>query len=423
MDQHNIWRYFCQTEGNNIFEYRELEQGPPTLCTNDPNHNIDQNSITLIKQGDKHEYKKDNPHMVNPEQIGLGNVPNLKYNLLANTPPSNFNDMSQDYNVGSRWIDIVNSREYVCVNPTAGSAVWKDTTIQGAGSIDNAINVGSEGVGIYKQKNDTTFEFKKLTIGSDKLELTNDIVNDVVRIDLDEGKININNLLGAPNGEVVGDSDEQFLTNKTIIDPRVSPGLKDLNGNDLLILDGVPNATNSIKISNAASTMGPSIKTYGDDNDIDLMVETKGSGRIRLGPLYWPINDGMSQQVLQTDGFGNLGFVNVDTRKQDFLTTINDTPVPITIINTQDDTGCHIEMIVTAKRVDGILEIATFERKVLFLNAAGTLTLEAEDHLDIARQRQWQVNFIIVGNQIRVEVTGEDLKTINWQASYKVIAF
>lgn len=422
MDKHNIWRYFCLTEGGNIFEPREINQGPPSVCINDSYHDIDTESLTLIKSGDKHEYRKDNPHMVTAEQVGLGLLPNLKFNLVALTPPTESDDLSQHYDVGSRWIDIIGGKEYVCVNPTEGSAIWKDTTSEG-GSIDNAINVGSSGIGIFKQKTDTTFEFKKISLASNKLILSDDLVNDVVKIDLDESKININNLLGAPSSAVVGENDEQYLTNKTLIDPRVSPGIKDLNGNDLLIFQSEPNAVNSVKIKNASSTLSPSIRAHGGDTNIDLEIKSKGTGRIRLGQLYWPNSDGLSQQVIQTDGFGNLSFANVDTRKEEFVTTSNSTPIAISIINTAVNMAYYIDMIVTAKRTVGALEVATFERKALFVNENGVLSLEAEDNLDIARNRMWHVEFVIQSSQIRIEVTGEIGKTINWCTSYKMTPF
>lgn len=60
--------------------------------------------------------------------VGLSNVENLKVNLVATTAPTNTNDSSQGYSVGSRWFDITNDKEYVCVDSTVSAAIWLLTT-------------------------------------------------------------------------------------------------------------------------------------------------------------------------------------------------------------------------------------------------------------------------------------------------------
>lgn len=60
--------------------------------------------------------------------VVLNNVPNLKVNLAATTVPAATDDTSKGYAVGSRWIDILTMKEYVCVKSGAGAAVWEITT-------------------------------------------------------------------------------------------------------------------------------------------------------------------------------------------------------------------------------------------------------------------------------------------------------
>jgi hypothetical protein len=58
--------------------------------------------------------------------ITLG-VVGAKSNLAATTAPAATNDSTQDYAVGSRWLDTTNKNEFVCVDATATAAVWVQT--------------------------------------------------------------------------------------------------------------------------------------------------------------------------------------------------------------------------------------------------------------------------------------------------------
>jgi len=77
-------------------------------------------------------------------------------------------------------------------------------------------NIGLGGVGIFKQKTLGELEFKNINAGSSKITITDDTGNDEIDIDVDESSIAIANLSGAPSGSVVGTTDAQTLTNKTI---------------------------------------------------------------------------------------------------------------------------------------------------------------------------------------------------------------
>ena len=60
--------------------------------------------------------------------LGLGNVENLKAKLDATTAPAVGNDNTQGYAIGSRWCDVTNDKEYVCLDASTGAAVWTETT-------------------------------------------------------------------------------------------------------------------------------------------------------------------------------------------------------------------------------------------------------------------------------------------------------
>jgi hypothetical protein len=53
--------------------------------------------------------------------------------LAGTSAPTVTNDEDTSFLVGSRWIDTVADKEYVCLDQTAGAAVWKETTGAGGG--------------------------------------------------------------------------------------------------------------------------------------------------------------------------------------------------------------------------------------------------------------------------------------------------
>lgn len=65
----------------------------------------------------------------------------LKNNFAASSTPSVNNDNSQGYSVGSRWIDTAADSEYVCLDDSVGTAVWKETTAAGGGGSDSWVGV------------------------------------------------------------------------------------------------------------------------------------------------------------------------------------------------------------------------------------------------------------------------------------------
>lgn len=79
------------------------------------------------------------------------------------------------------------------------SGGWKNDAATGSGSGESntASNVGTAGVGLFKQKAGVDFEFKKLNAGSAKVTVVDDTGNDEVDIDIVPGNINIGDLFGA----------------------------------------------------------------------------------------------------------------------------------------------------------------------------------------------------------------------------------
>lgn len=97
-------------------------------------------------------------HTHTKSQIGLAEVQNIKVKLDATVSPSVNNDNTESYSIGSIWIDTVSNNEWVALDVTTKSAVWKLTTGGGGGgitwlgawaistsySVDDAVSNGGE---------------------------------------------------------------------------------------------------------------------------------------------------------------------------------------------------------------------------------------------------------------------------------------
>lgn len=80
------------------------------------------------------------------------------------------------------------------------------------------------------------------------------------------------------------------------------------------IFDGnVASPVNGITFRTAATGTDVAIVAHGSDTDIDILVQGKGTGKVALGalPLLFPNADGTADDVLTTDGAGNLVFASL----------------------------------------------------------------------------------------------------------------
>jgi len=80
-----------------------------------------------------------NPHSVSKSDIGLGNITNILNKLDGTAAPTTGDDSVDGYSIGSRWLDVTNSKEYVCKDATEGAAVWIEVTAPGTGGYDGNI--------------------------------------------------------------------------------------------------------------------------------------------------------------------------------------------------------------------------------------------------------------------------------------------
>ena len=106
----------------------------------------------------------------------------------------------------------------------------------------------------------------------------------------------------------VTETGTQTLTNKTLTSPKIGTSILDTNGNELFKLTATSSAVNEITYNNAATGNKPTLTASGDDSNIGVSIQPKGSGTVTIDALTFPAADGSSGQVLQTNGSGVLSF-------------------------------------------------------------------------------------------------------------------
>jgi hypothetical protein len=110
---------------------------------------------------------------------------------------------------------------------------------------DNVLDLGSSG-----------FEFKDLYI---------------------DGTANIDSLVAD-----TADINAGTIDGVTITTPRITTGLLDTNGNEIVLFTATGSAVNEITITNAAATGTPSIAATGTDTNISLNLVSKGTGVVNI---------------------------------------------------------------------------------------------------------------------------------------------
>jgi hypothetical protein len=85
--------------------------------------------------------------------------------------------------------------EAILINKTTGAVTFPNTAL-GGGEANTASNVGTAGVGLFKQKTGVNLELKKINAGSTKVTITDDTVNSEVDVDVVEANLTLANIGG-----------------------------------------------------------------------------------------------------------------------------------------------------------------------------------------------------------------------------------
>jgi len=133
-DTYNIvYRYYCTTEGQYVYETLVNTAAPPTGCVNDGGHTINSDSVIIYKK--EFPAKKDINEAVNKinnitkNEVGLQYIENIKNNYTASRDPNANDDTGSSYSIGSRWINLSNNSTWECVDHSLAAAIWKKNSI------------------------------------------------------------------------------------------------------------------------------------------------------------------------------------------------------------------------------------------------------------------------------------------------------
>ncbi len=83
--------------------------------------------------------------LLNIGLVSLGQV-QARGNLSATVDPTSSNDNTQDYGVGSHWVNTTNGRVWICQNASTGAAAWALAVVPGTG-VEPASNLEQFGSG------------------------------------------------------------------------------------------------------------------------------------------------------------------------------------------------------------------------------------------------------------------------------------
>ena len=111
----------------------------------------------------------------------------------------------------------------------------------------------------------------------------------------------------------VTETGTQTLTNKTLTSPTIGTSILDTNGAELFKLTATSSAVNEITYNNAATGNKPTFTASGDDSNIGISIQPKGTGTVTIDALTFPAADGTSGQILQTNGSGVLSFTTASS--------------------------------------------------------------------------------------------------------------
>lgn len=151
-----------------------------------------------------------------------------------------------------------------------------DVTIaaSSSGETNTASNVGTGGVGVFKQKTGVDLEFKKINAGSSKITITDDTGNNEVDIDVSEANLTLGNLGGTLGISKGGTGQGSQTAAFDALSPTTTKG-------DIIVDDG----TNAIRLavgSNgqqivADSSQSAGIKWQDDIETINFIIDGGGA--------------------------------------------------------------------------------------------------------------------------------------------------
>ena len=274
-----------------------------TVATNIANVNLVGGSIT-------------NVNLVGANITGVNSFAE-RYRVDSSDPTTSLDEGDLAFNTTDNNLKFYNGTSWTSIAPGIANVV-DDTSPQLGGDLDlNSSDItGTGNVNITGSITSTSFS-------GDGSSLTSlNIVTDTTPQLGGNLDLNSNDITGTGNINITGTITANTI-NGTIgnvvedTTPQLG-GQLDVNGNaigngteELIKFIENASAVNEVTITNSATGNAPEISATGDDTNIDFKLTPKGSGNVVLDGLKYPNSDGTADQVLKTDGSGNLSFGDV----------------------------------------------------------------------------------------------------------------
>lgn len=133
------------------------------------------------------------------------------------------------------------------------------------GETNTASNVGSAGVGVFKQKTGSNLEFKRINAGSNKISITDDIGNDELDIDVVTANLGLTSSdVGLGNVDNTSDANKPISTaTQTALDLKVDETIS-VSGGTSLTGGGTLTTDRTLTLVNDSATPG-NTHYYGTD--------------------------------------------------------------------------------------------------------------------------------------------------------------
>lgn len=184
---------------------------------------------------------------------------------------------------------IANAHETLLypIEPTADRTIYIPDT-SGTLVLDSAVQTLTN-----KTMNDVTLRHPDIIDSAGGTSFTYSLVpnlNQASNVDMRLPAVSANDTL-------VSLTSTSTMTNKTLTtpvltNPRVSGSIFDAGGNESIVVTTTGSAVNHITVANAATGSGPSITAAGDDTNIDLILNPKGTGRVNVNsPITFKDSD------------------------------------------------------------------------------------------------------------------------------------
>ena len=180
-------------------------------------------------------------------------------------------------------------------------------------------------------------------------------------------------------------------------------GMLDVNGQsigdgtlELVKFAETASAVNEITVTNSATGNAPEIAATGDDTNIDLKLTPKGTGKLNLDGIKFPNADGSANQVLKTDGSGNLSFTTLTSDgTADWDTSVKTTGFTATankgyFCNTTS-AGFTVTLPATPSAGDEVIVLdyaGTFDTNALIISPNGGKIEGGTDNLLLTGERE-----------------------------------